>query len=480
MSLVPRSLSGQIALVMAGALLVASAVNFIVLLGERYRAGMNEQSGPAIVRFVDLAVEVEENLRAPAQFTTGRRGGRLNLSQRSVVEVRGLPRSERLETRLLAAFEQAGSTGREVRAARTVVEQTARVRPGPPPEPPEGGPPGGRPRDEFFLGDAPPPEPMRGSEIVLSTRLMDGRWLNGTFFSPEPPRGEIIRLAASTFVTFAFVLGAALWIAGRLSRPLSDLTKAASRVGAASQPEKVAVRGPGDVRQTLEAFNAMSRRVSQLLSEKDIMLGALGHDLRTPLASLRIRIETMEPEAERQKAIRTIEETTRLLEDILELARQGRSSEPVQTIDIAVLVEDIVEDYSETGAPVTLTSTEKAPVACRPALFRRALRNLIDNAIAYGECARLSVSNAGAEAIIRIEDDGPGMLEEALKSAADPFVRGDASRSRRTGGAGLGLTLADAIAKAHGGTLTLENRQPHGLVATIRLPAAVVPAAPLS
>src|SRR5215510_909022 len=135
----------------------------------------------------------------------------------------------------------------------------------------------------------------------------------------------------------------------------------------------------------------MSLRVSQLLGEKDVMLGALGHDLRTPLASLRIRIETMEPEAERLKAVRTIEEASQLLEDILELARQGRSSEPVQTIDISVLVQDIVEDYSETGAPVTLTSVDKAPVACRPVLFRRALRNLIDNAVSYGERARLSV-----------------------------------------------------------------------------------------
>src|SRR5690606_15549179 len=184
---------------------------------------------------------------------------------------------------------------------------------------------------------------------------------------------------------------AALWIASRLGRPLRDLTAAAQQVGAAGEPQEVKVQGPGDVRQTLEAFNAMSRRVTQLLREKDVMLGALGHDLRTPLASLRIRIESMEPEAERLKAIRPIEEASGLPEDILELARQGRSKEPVQTMDISIIVEDMVEDYAETGAPVSLTSSEKAPVACRPVLFRRALRNLIDNAISYGERARLSV-----------------------------------------------------------------------------------------
>jgi signal transduction histidine kinase len=278
-------------------------------------------------------------------------------------------------------------------------------------------------------------------------------------------------------ITFLFVLGAALWIASRLSQPLNDLTRAAAHVGSAGNPEEVIVRGPGDVRQTLEAFNAMSRRVSQLLGEKDVMLGALGHDLRTPLASLRIRLETMEPESERDKAVKTIEEASRLLEDILELARHGRSKEPVTPMDVSVLVEDMVEDYSETGMPVSLASSQKAPVALRPVLFRRALRNLIDNAVTYGERARVSIQKVGNEALVRIEDDGPGMSEESLKSAADPFYRGDTSRNRTTGGAGLGLTLAVAIAKAHGGSIELENRKPQGLSATIRLPI-ITPQAP--
>jgi signal transduction histidine kinase len=325
--------------------------------------------------------------------------------------------------------------------------------------------------------NAPPIDQVRQvretREILLSAQLADGQWLNSSMMSPEPPPSDISLLAISTFVTFAFVLAAALWVAQRLSRPLKDLTTAAARVGAAaSEPEEVVVRGPGDVRQTLEAFNAMSRRVSQLLGEKDVMLGALGHDLRTPLSSLRIRIETMEPESERQKAVKTIEEASQLLEDILELARQGRSSEQVQTIDLSVLIQDIVEDYAETGAPVSLSSSEKSPVACRPVLFRRALRNLIDNAIAYGQAARLSVQKSGIEVLVHVEDDGPGMSEDALASARRPFMRGEASRSRITGGAGLGLTLADAIVKTHGGSLELKNRAPHGLAAIVHLPLA--------
>jgi signal transduction histidine kinase len=180
----------------------------------------------------------------------------------------------------------------------------------------------------------------------------------------------------------------------------------------------------------------------------------------------------MEPEAERQKAVRTIEEATELLEDILELSRQGKSSEPERTMDVSVLVDDVVEDYAETGSPVTLVSTQRSVAVCRPVLMRRALRNLIDNATAYGGAARLTVESGAGQVSVHIDDDGPGMTPEALNKATDPFYRGEASRNRDTGGTGLGLTLCEAIARAHGGSLILENRNPNGLRATITLPLA--------
>ncbi len=252
--------------------------------------------------------------------------------------------------------------------------------------------------------------------------------------SPEPTSGDVFLLGASTFVMFAFVLAAALWVAGRLSRPLRDLTAAAQQVGASGEPQEVIIRGPGDVRRRLEAFNAMSRRVSQLLGEKDVMLGALGMTCARRWPSLRIRIETHGAGGRALKAVKTIEEASELLEDILELARQGRSRSRCRPWMSPILVEDMVEDYAETGAPCVRLRTEKAPVACRPVLFRRALRNLIDNAVAYGERARLSVTQGRHGAVlVRIEDDGPGMSAEALASAADPFYRGDASRNRGHG-----------------------------------------------
>lgn len=468
--LLPRSIPGQLALVMAGALLIASLVNFVLLLGERQRASLFEQSLPAIARFADIAYEVFE---APPPVTErmvfgGRRQGpgRYQLILHNPIDLRGLDRDAGLEERLHASLVNAGLTPGEIRASARVVVRPSRAPEG------LGDEPRGRPNP------LPAPEGIREvREVILSAQLPDGRWFSSTTMSPEPNRGDVVLLGVSTFVTFVFVLGAALLVARQVSRPLRDLTDAAARVGAANEPEEVVVRGHGDVRQTLESFNAMSRRVSQLLQEKDVMLGALGHDLRTPLASLRIRIESMEPEAERQKAVRTIEEASQLLEDILELSRHGRSREPERAMDLAVLAEDVVEDYVDTGAPVTLAVDGKAPVALRPVLFARAMRNLIDNAVTYGGAARVSVARAGAQVVVRIEDDGPGMSAEALATATAPFVRGESSRNRGTGGAGLGLTLADAIVKAHGGTLTLENRSPKGLAAIITLPAAIPAAA---
>ncbi len=520
-SLLPRSLTGQIALVMTLALLVASAVNFALLWTERSRAGLIEQTGPSIARFVDLTVSLIDNPPAtdndarprPLQFGIRQGGGRFMVSEVNLVDLRRVPRNQRLEQRLKHALEEADAKVTEVRAARRNILRPERNRlianpgarggaggpggpgfgqgPGPGFDaggPPQGGLPPGLPdgpgdnerrfdgpnargafRVELAAADGPP-RPVR--ELILAAKLPDGRWLNSSILTPEIPQDDFIRLAASTVILFGCVLGAALWVSSRLGKPLQDLAHAASRVGANSEPEEVVVRGPADVRQTLEAFNAMSQRVSQLLGEKDVMLGALGHDLRTPLASLRIRLETMEPETERAKAVKTIEETARLLEDILELARQGRSSEPVQTMDASVLLEDLAEDYAETGAPVTIAAKQRAPISVRPVLFRRMMRNLIDNAVAYGKTASLTVSVDNGAAVIRVEDEGPGMSEAALATASRPFIRGDDSRNRRTGGSGLGLALADAIAKAHRGDLKLENRKPTGLAAIVSIPLA--------
>lgn len=505
--ILPRSLWGQLALVMTAALAVATAINIGLVIAERNYVAFLEASGPPVVRFVDALSAVQSGQPAPGGpirgGPAGPARGRIFVGPESAVERRHLPRHDRLEQRLREAISEAQLQVSDVRAAiRSRQPRSARLQPADtnggfaPPraaapnlsDPSDGGGLRSVAAPPAEAGQASPPpqmqaEPPRregaptgfrarpGRDILLSAKLADGRWLNAVFFAPDPPPGALVQIAFSTAILFGCVLAAALWAASRLSRPLSRLAEAAARVGPTSGPQTLAETGPEEVRRTLAAFNAMTSRVSQLIEEKDVMLGALGHDLRTPLASLRIRLETMEPAAERDKAIATIEETTRLLEDILDLSRQGRSGEPVQPMDVALIVGDVVADYEDIGAAVALGGCARAPAACRPVLLKRALRNLIDNAVAYGGGACVSVANVpsrGAE--IRIEDDGPGIPDERIAQTMRPFVRGEGSRSRTTGGAGLGLALASAIVHAHGGELRLANRSPRGLTASILLP----------
>jgi signal transduction histidine kinase len=229
------------------------------------------------------------------------------------------------------------------------------------------------------------------------------------------------------------------------------------------------------VRRLIVAHNAMEGRIAALLDEKDVMLGAIGHDLKTPLAALRVRIESVEDDTERAKMAATIEDIVRSLDDILSLARVGRSSEPKELTEMSALVASIVEDYEDMGEDVLLGDTQRIVTPLRGVWLRRAVRNLIGNALRYGKQARVSLARQSGAAVIRIDDDGPGIAPDQIATMLEPFKRGEPSRNTETGGAGLGLTLARAIAEQHGGSLALTNRHDRtgkvlGLTATLRLP----------
>src|SRR5690606_35489726 len=211
------------------------------------------------------------------------------------------------------------------------------------------------------------------------------------------------------------------------------------------------------------------------LNEKDVMLGAVGHDLKPPLAALRVRIESVEDPGERAKMAASIEDVTRSLDDILSLARVGRPSDPLERTELSALLAAVVEEYEDMGEPVELGDTQRVALALRATWLRRAFRNLIGNALRYGERARVTLTREGSTAVIRIEDDGPGIAEGEIAAMMEPFSRGEASRNRETGGAGLGLTSARWSAEQHRGTVTLRNRpgpggRPVGLLADLRLP----------
>ena len=446
--LLPKSLIGQLALVMAVALLVAQAINFTLVLNERQRLSRAQAEGPAVSRFVVTAhrlASLPPQLRRSALPERSRRG-RISLDRESMLQPDQA--DPQLTARLRDGLAEQGLAVRDSRAASSA-ELPPRLR-------------------ERIRGAR---EARRLRMMVLSVQLADGGWINARMLTARPDPWVALRPAVATLLTYAIVLAAMLWLALRIAQPLRDLTAAAERFEGAREPPQVEPRGPADLRRAIAAFNAMSARVAAMLDEKDRMLGAIGHDLRTPLASLRIRAEIVEPEEERLRMIATIEEMTELLDDTLALARSGRAVEAPRPVDLTALADTVVEEFRELGHDVTLEENGRHSATVQPRLLRRAVRNLVENAITYGPSARVAVREAGAgEIALEVADDGPGIPPEQLATVQEAFFRLEPSRSRETGGSGLGLTLARAAAQAHGGRLELENRREGGLTARIVLP----------
>ena len=288
---------------------------------------------------------------------------------------------------------------------------------------------------------------------------------------PLPDSGLIPGIVIQTGILFAVLFGLLYVVLRRITRPLGDLAERTHRFAGAAKPEApLEPSGPDDIRRLIDAHNAMQARIGAMLDEKNVMLGAIGHDLKTPLAALRVRIEAVEDDAARERMARTIEEIAVTLDDILSLARVGRSDAPPERTDLAALVGAVVEEYEDMGAAVEMGTTERLVAPVHVLWVKRGLRNLVGNALRYAGSATVSVLRSDGMAILRVEDSGPGIPADRITAMLEPFARGEQSRNRETGGAGLGLALTRAIAEQHGGSLKLANRAEGGLVAELRLP----------
>jgi len=289
--------------------------------------------------------------------------------------------------------------------------------------------------------------------------------LNGT-----EPRA-LGTLIMQTLLLYVILVGLLALLLRRITQPLAALTRRLDTFARTRETDgQLDPSGPEDTRRLIAAHNAMEGRISALLHEKDVMLGAIGHDLKTPLAALRVRIESVEDDAERERMAATIEDIARTLDDILSLARVGRPTDPLEPTDLNALVCSVVEEFEDMGEPVTFEAGERIVLSMRATWLRRALRNLIGNALRYGKSAAVSLGREGDDAVVRVADKGPGIPEADLARMVEPFARGEGSRNRSTGGAGLGLALARAIAEQHGGRLILANRPEGGLKVELRLP----------
>ncbi|SFC86958.1 ATP-binding protein [Tropicimonas isoalkanivorans] len=317
------------------------------------------------------------------------------------------------------------------------------------------------------------PVPISSVEMKISIAMATGDWLNVVTRFHRPPY-QLAWTAIATFAISAVLIGATVWIAlGRLTGPLRDLARAAEEFGRGADAQAVAPSGPNELRSLTSAFNQMQERIRRFVDDRTRLLAALSHDLRSPLTALRVRAEMVDEDETRERMIATTQEMQEMVESTLAFARGVSNTEPVETVELSEVVADLIADINAPAGTVTFQpSAAIARVRLRPTSMRRALRNLIENAVRYGGDAGIRIWREEDLVRVVIDDRGPGIPEEELEHVFDPFVRLERSRSRETGGTGLGLSIARTIVQSHGGDISLENREGGGLRATVTLPIA--------
>ncbi|MGZ9100813.1 MAG: ATP-binding protein, partial [Brevundimonas sp.] len=304
--------------------------------------------------------------------------------------------------------------------------------------------------------------------FAASVRQPDGRWA-----TVEPPRGLLApwqhRILMALGISMLLLAPLVWWMARRLTRPIRVFADAAERLGADPEAEPLTPSGPSEVRTAIHAFNDMQASLRDHMRRRTQTVAAIAHDLRTPLTRLRFRAEQA-PEAVRDRMAADIEEMDALIAQAMAYVRGEATPDRRETFDLDALAADCAGGFSETGGAVTFDGGGALPVDADPAALRRALGNLIANAVKYGGAAGVKAFARDGRAVVLIEDDGPGLPDDDLEAVFDPFHRAERSRSRETGGAGLGLTVARQAARAHGGEVSLSNRSEGGLVARLELP----------
>jgi len=304
--------------------------------------------------------------------------------------------------------------------------------------------------------------------FAASLRLEDGRWA-----TVEPPRDWLspwqARLLLALLVSLLLVAPVVWLMARRLTRPIRLFADAAQRLGANPEADPLPVSGPSELRRAIGAFNDMQASLRAHIANRTQTIAAIAHDLRTPLTRLRFRAEQA-PEALRDRLAADVEEMDALIAQAMAYVRGETRQTAPEPVDLTTLVADCVQGFAETGHAATLARAPEVTILGQPTGLRRALTNLIANAVHYGGRAEVSLEETPDRISIHVRDSGPGIAPERMEEVFQPFVRLEGSRNRATGGVGLGLAVARQIARAHGGDVALSNRAGGGLEATLTLP----------
>jgi two-component system OmpR family sensor kinase len=312
-------------------------------------------------------------------------------------------------------------------------------------------------------------EPLFFNTVVAGLQVGDGWRIVRT-----PPRDWLAPWQKRMLLLFTLsaiaVIPGAWWFARRLTRPIRRIAEAADLMGSNRGAPPIVEEGPAELRVTAHALNRMQESLSAYLAERTNMIGAIAHDLRTPLARIAFRIEGA-PDELREKVQGDIEQMRAMIAATISFVRDTARISTVETVQLADLLRRLCDDEQELGRPVVPGLLEPVVVLGDGMALSRLFQNLIDNGIAYGGSVEIVVRRADKDAEIRISDRGPGLPAAKIEQMFKPFERGEPSRNRTTGGIGLGLSIARAIAQEHGGTLILTNREGGGMDAICRLPA---------
>jgi signal transduction histidine kinase len=307
--------------------------------------------------------------------------------------------------------------------------------------------------------------------FFISVQLPDSTWLN---FAAPYVEAVSIWSTRSLLLIGAMVLAVialSVWVVRMLTTPLRTLARAAQRLGLDVTVPPLPERGPQEVRQAIRAFNDMQFRLRRFVDDRTRMIAAISHDLRTPITRLRLRAEFIDDEDQQERMLADLAEMETMIRATLDFAKEEANPEPRQPVDLISLLESVCQDWPQTVLNIE-GEQRRLLYLCQPVALRRGLTNLVSNAVKYGERARVALTSSANEITITIDDDGPGIPEDEMESVFRPFYRIEHSRSRDTGGTGLGLSVARAVFRGHGGDVVLTNRPEGGLRATVTLPRA--------
>lgn len=311
---------------------------------------------------------------------------------------------------------------------------------------------------------------MSGKFFLTQVRLQDGSWVTFDTYVPQEAASLPMRLLLTLTVLLLAVLLISFVAVRWITHPLHVLASAADELGKDINRSPLPEEGPSEVKRAAHAFNTMQTRLARFIQDRSRILTAMSHDLKTPITRMRLRAELLEDEDLRSRFEKDLKEMEVMVAQTLDFMRGLEGNETPQPVDIMALLESLQADSREMGRDVTIEGCAVAPYVGIAPLLKRCLSNLLDNAILYGRQARVVVEDTPQNLTLRIVDQGPGIAENELEKVFEPFYRLEASRSRETGGTGLGLTIARNIAQTHGGELSLRNCAQGGVEAVLSLP----------